>query len=150
MISQREEVDVLNDAPQGAVRVSGVQCRTPGNVLIPQELHIRILLPTFSQDTRLVRRQVHPDPHIRIGQSLLPEPFEYMSHVLLHRVKCCLTVHLVKNVNMYLPLFIDQSYLVRLPDMNTDNRMLKLEVFLSCLEHGLEVWLGSQDELEDL
>ena len=51
-------------------------------------------------------------------------------------------------VTIHLPFFIHQSYLVCSPNMDADNRMI--EVFLCCLEQGPEMWLGSQDELEDL
>ena len=95
MVGEGEEVDVLDHAPQGAVRVSRTHCRTPSNVLIPKKLDIGIFLPTLAQDTRLVRSHVHPNLHIRIGQLLLPEPFQHVGHVLLHRVERCLSSNLM-------------------------------------------------------
>ena len=41
-------------------------------------------------------------------------------------------------------------YLVCSPDMDADDRMLKLEAVLCCLEHGPGVRLGSEHEPEEL
>ena len=98
MVGKGKKVYVLDDAPQGAVRVSRTHSRTSGNVLIPQELYVGILLPTLAKDTWLVRCHVHPNFHIRICQLLLPEPFQHVSHVLLHRVKSCLSPDLSTQI----------------------------------------------------
>ena len=70
VVGEREEVNVLNDSPQGTVGVSdkyqavthktrpadlpGADSSCPGYFLVPQELNVWVLLPALSQHSRLV------------------------------------------------------------------------------------------------
>ena len=70
VVRQRQEVNVLDDSPQGTVGVSdkyqavtqktrpadlpGAHSSCPGYFLVPQELNVWVLLPALSQHSRLV------------------------------------------------------------------------------------------------
>ena len=70
VVRQGQEVNVLDDSPQGTVGVSdkyqavthktrpadlpGAHSSCPGYFLVPQELNVWVLLPALSQHSRLV------------------------------------------------------------------------------------------------
>merc|ERR1719278_646186 len=59
VVGEREQVDILDDSPQGAVRVPGADSGCPGHLLVSEKLDIWIFLATLAQHSGLGRGNIN-------------------------------------------------------------------------------------------